>query len=405
MSLLLTLAAIEAAARYAVRQRLSRPFTTRGSIVRYHATLGWDKPPGAHAWLHRPEYSVYLEINSHGLRGPDRDYAKPAGVVRALLLGDSHTEGYAVPEQRTVRAALERELNRGGCGRREVLNGGTIGYSTDQEHLFFVEEGRRYSPDIVVVLFGWNDLYFNTTGEQGKPYFELEGDTLVLRNSPVPPPRDGPWLRTPETRQPTLNAWRGSMALRLLSDRAAAGNPVLHTWLARLGVVEPSKGKLPVPKDLWPIETGHEAEVAEMWRVTTAIFRELKRSVEAGGGRLVLFYIPERGELSDRAWELSLQQYQGARKTWRRGRILERLRQLSDELAIPLVDPSAAMAKAQAGWRPAYFPEDGHWTEVGHATAASEIARFLAAKGWLPCVAADAGHSEPGSSARHSPPL
>jgi lysophospholipase L1-like esterase len=386
LSLSFSLVVIEAVARLLVRRQAARPFTTRGSIVRYHPTLGWDKPPGASAWLHRSEYSVKLEVNSRGLRGPDRPYAKPAGVVRTLLLGDSFTEGYAVAEERSVRAMLEQRLNAARCGRHEVVNGGTIGYSTDQEYLFYLAEGRRYAPDVVVALFCWNDLHFNTTGEQGKPYFELQHGELSLRNSPVPSPPEGTWLRSPEPRQPSLAAWRGSMALRLLSQRTETGNPDLHALLARLGLVEPARGKQPVPKDLWPIETGHEPEVALMWDVTTALFRAMKRAVEADSARLVLFYIPERAELSDREWELSLQKYQGARKTWRRGRIFERLAQLSRELGIPLVDPRPAMAKAQAGWRPAYYPEDGHWNEVGHALAAEELARFLIAERSASCA-------------------
>ena len=247
----MTLLVIEGMARLAVHRRLSRSLTTRGSIVRYHPSLGWEKPPGASGWLRRPEYEVFLEVNSRGLRGPEYDYAKPPGVFRTLLLGDSFAEGYTVPEEKTVRAVLEGELNRRGCGRHEVLNGGTIGYSTDQEYLFYASEGRRYEPDVVVVLFCWNDLYFNTTGEQGKPYFELEGERLVLRNSPVAPPRDGTWVRTPEARQPRIEPWKGSMALRLLSDRTANGNPRLHRLLARLGLVEPVKRQEPTP-DLWP---------------------------------------------------------------------------------------------------------------------------------------------------------
>src|SRR5262245_18553142 len=116
------LLAIEGVARYLVARSLARPFTTRGSIVRYHPTLGWDKPFGTSAWLHRAEYSVHLEVNSRGLRGPDRDYAKPPGVLRTLLLGDSHTEGYTVSEDHTLRAVLEGELNRGCARRHEVIN-------------------------------------------------------------------------------------------------------------------------------------------------------------------------------------------------------------------------------------------------------------------------------------------
>jgi len=386
VSLAAMLLLLEGVARVMVWRRVARPFTTRGSIVRYNPTLGWDKPPGAQAWLHRPEYSVHLMVNSKGLRGPDRPYAKPPGVLRTLILGDSFAEAYTVSEEQSVRARLEEELKGRGCEKNEVLNGGTIGYSTDQELLFYREEGRRYSPDVVVVLFCWNDIYFNTTGEQGKPFFELIDGQLVLRNSPVPPPGSGSWVRAPEPRQQTVRPWRRSMALRLLSNQTEKGNPELHRFLAKLGVVEPAKGKLPVPIDLWPTEIGHDAEVDKMWDITAALLAALKRDVESDNGRLVLFYIPANGELTDRGWQLSLEEYQGARRTWRRGRILSRLREVAQQEGIPLIDPSAPLAEAQASWlHPAYYPEDGHWNALGHAIAAREIARFLGEKGLVSC--------------------
>ena len=88
---------------------MARPLTTRGAIIRYHPLLGWDKPPNVTAWMHRPEYSTLLQTNSHGLRGPDRDYPKPPGVRRTLLLGDSFTDGYTVADEKSVRGVLEAQ--------------------------------------------------------------------------------------------------------------------------------------------------------------------------------------------------------------------------------------------------------------------------------------------------------
>src|SRR6185295_10032130 len=119
---------VEGAARVVAARQMARPFTTRGSIVRFHPLLGWDHPPNAEAWLHRPEYSVLLKFNSKGLRGPERPYEKPPGTFRTLLLGDSFTDGYTVAEEKSVRAALEGELAARGCARNEVFNAGDIGY-------------------------------------------------------------------------------------------------------------------------------------------------------------------------------------------------------------------------------------------------------------------------------------
>jgi hypothetical protein len=379
----LLLLGLEGAARLAVSRQMARPHTTRGSIVRFHPLLGWDHPPNAEAWLHRPEYNVLLKFNSKGLRGPERGYEKPAGCFRTLLLGDSFTDGYTVAEEKSVRAVLESELQARGCARNEVFNAGAIGYSTDQEYLFYTLEGRKYAPDAVVVLFCSNDLYFNTTGEQGKPYFDLDGDNLVLRNSPVPPPDRGEWVRSPEPRALKIKPWKGSMALRLLSDRSEAGNPDLHRFLARLGLAEPTRIEK-IPYDMWPMGKDHPREVNDMWARTAAILKALKRAVQADGSRLLLFYIPDRSEVNDHAWELTRAMYSLGRR-WSRDQVLERMKRTAAELEIPLVDPREPLRAAEAGSRPAHFQEDGHWTEVGHAIAGREIAAALAREGMLRC--------------------
>ncbi len=125
-----------------------------------------------------------LQINAHGLRGPDRPYEKPPGVRRVLLLGDSITEGYSVEEPYTLRSVLEALLNSRGEGRFEVINGGTAGYSTDQEYLFYVAEGVRYEPDVVVLLFCYNDLYPSLGGEGGNRTSTSSTDGWLSATSP-----------------------------------------------------------------------------------------------------------------------------------------------------------------------------------------------------------------------------
>lgn len=364
--------ALEAGARLFTRGESRRPHTTRGSFVRFHPLLGWDKPPGANGWLHRPEYSVRLEVNAKGLRGPDRPYEKPAGVHRTLLVGDSFTEGYTVAEEKTVRAVLEQELRRRGH-QAEVINGGTMGYSTDQELLFYRAEGHRYHPDLVVVMLCTNDVYFNTTGEQGKPWFDLDGGRLVLHGSPVRPPKRGPWQRGPEARVSPPRGWRESVALRLLAERTSSGNPRLHRALARLGLVERSKPQ-PIPMEMTPLGTLHP-EVKKMWAVTTALLQAFKAEVEAAGGRFAVLYIPDRYELSEDVWELTRQQY-GLGKRFAPDRFHERVKRLCAELEIALIDPHDAFREAERA-DPAYFPKDGHWNEVGHQIAAQAIAEHV----------------------------
>lgn len=383
----------EFGARALVRHWAAQPQTTHGSVARYHALLGWDKPPGATVALHRPEYTVELAVNAKGLRGPDRPYEKRAGTRRVLLAGDSFTEGYTVDEPLTARARLEALLSARGCGAHEVLNAGTAAWSTDQEYLFFREEGHRYAPDLVVLLFFYNDLHGNSTGEntlltaegwRGKPYFDLgDGGGLVLRNTPVPAPPEDARVSRPQPRPFRLKPWRGSMALRLLSNRTVESNPPLHRFLARFGLVEPDRVR-EMPREFLPFGP-RGAGVVDMWRRTDAILDAFAKDVHARGASFAVFYVPARFEVNGRAWELTRTRYRMNPRRWEHDRVYRRLAQACERLGIPLIDPRRALAEKEGSGGGAYLPKDGHWGAGGHEVAAREIAAFVEAKGLLAC--------------------
>ena len=71
-----------------------------------------------------------------------------------------------------------------------MLNSGVSGWGTDQQYLSFKSEGKRYSPDIVVVAFYLGNDPGNCTNSLqyglNKPVF-MDLD-LTLRNVPVPKP-------------------------------------------------------------------------------------------------------------------------------------------------------------------------------------------------------------------------
>ena len=352
-------------------------------LTRYDEVLGWAKTPGAAQTIRRAEFEISLQFNSKGLRGPERDYAKPAGTRRVLILGDSFAEGYYVEESQSVRAVLEDGLHGERCGGWEVINGGTLDYSTDQEYLFYKAEGHRYEPDVVVLLFYYNDLAFNgsPTGRGGepKPYFDVEDGRLVARNSPVPPPTRG-FLNRPEQAVPALKPWHGSVALRLLSNRTVDSRPRLHRLLARLGLVEPVSAE--PARELWPFGRDHAREVNDMWERTRYLLAALKADVEAHGGRLAVLYVPVRFEVNDAVWELTRDRYRMGRR-WDRDAVFARLRSLCEELGVTLVDPRDELRSQEATAAPAYYTRDVHWTAAGNAVAARALVGLV--RSWLPC--------------------
>jgi len=124
--------------------------------------------------------------NSAGFRNyMDFSYEKPANVIRVLVLGDSHTQGYEVRQESTYAAVLARYIERNSDGlSAEVINAGVSGFSTAEELLFLENEGTKYHPDVVVLGFYRNDLEDNTKTR----LFVLDdqGELQVFKHEHVP---------------------------------------------------------------------------------------------------------------------------------------------------------------------------------------------------------------------------
>ncbi len=179
-SLAATLGSLELAARIAWRSAAGRAT----SYVEFDPLLGWRHQPGARVSLPHGDYS----INRLGLRDEDRGYRPAVGHGRIAVLGDSFAEGDSVAFEDAISQVLQRRLRDRGC-RYEVINAGTVGYSTDQELLFFREEVSRYRPEIVVLLFYYNDVLSNaraSVGRTPKPLFSFTGGGGPARQRPAP---------------------------------------------------------------------------------------------------------------------------------------------------------------------------------------------------------------------------
>jgi hypothetical protein len=267
-------------------------------------------------------------------------------------------------------------LSAGGCGPVEAINGGTIAYSTDQEYLFYKTEGRRYAPDAVLLAFYYNDLWYNASrtgpGGEAKPFFELDGDALGPPNTPLAAP-DSQGVGNRANPGPSRpRPWRGSLALRLLSNRTVDAAPRLHAFLARFGLVQPPA--LDPPREYWVFGLDHAREVSEMWTRTRLLLKALRDDVHADGARLLLLYVPVRFEVSEEAWTLTRERYRWGRR-WDRERVYERLSAIASELSIPLVDPRDELRRTERGGWPTYYTRDVHWTSHGNAMAAHAAER------------------------------
>lgn len=96
-----------------------------------------------------------IRINSKGFIGEEFEDKKPDGVYRIFTLGDSCTFGgdwdmsYAAFLGKTLSASE---------GKFEVINAGIEGYNSEYALGHLKDDILKYSPDLVTIYIGWNDL-------------------------------------------------------------------------------------------------------------------------------------------------------------------------------------------------------------------------------------------------------
>jgi hypothetical protein len=351
----------------------------RSRYTEYDPVLGWRKTPGAAVVYDRRDYHAEFRLNAHGLRGPDRPYEKTPGTPRVLALGDSFVEAFMVDDAHTVTSRLEAHLAERGC-RTEVLNGGTVGYSTDQEYLFYRDEGRKYAPDVVLLFVYHNDIpYLPVEDYTGypKPRLDFSTEPPVVVNQPVPPyePKPVPAAPPPEPEYSHL--------LEFVKQGLEGTSARTYNRLAALGVWEPLR-KLPMNDELRLYQVPELGHLRPAWSAFTYTVQTLARDVAGAGGRLVVAYIPSRMELNESVWQLTEARYDLAGTGFQKTAVADRLRHITGRIGVPMIDLTPPLRAVEGFWTPTYFATDSHWNARGQDVAARTLADFLGERGFVP---------------------
>ncbi len=348
-----------------------RPKLDLTPFFQYHPTLGWTNRPLVQGPIYDWEYVTHLQYNSHGMRGPERPYAKPPGAYRILVLGDSFVDAFMVAAEDRATEVLEKSLNAGHPPRRvEVLAMGVVGYSTDQELLWLEEEGSKFAPDLVILMFFDNDIYGNGLPFffGAKPQFLWDGRRLALHNVPV--------HGVPAGHQPHQTArWN-------LSSRF----PAFHRWaeahsrLYRLLIVDLA-GLTPLPPYSPIYQKPETPQVRSAWDVTRALLARMKRDVSDQHGRFLVFYIPRREDVYREDWA-ALEAKLGLRpEEWDMRGVTTRFLAICEQESLHCLDPTARFVEAARSAsrknQRLYNKYDAHWNANGHRLAAEILAEEI----------------------------
>lgn len=125
-------------------------------LVEPHGRMGYRQKPHS---TYRYRNGTAATSNALGYRGPEVALAKPDGTHRVVLLGESTTHGWGVPDSQTIDAYLRLELSRRFPERRwEVVNLAFDGYDSWQLLERLRSDGLRFQPDLVIANTGINDV-------------------------------------------------------------------------------------------------------------------------------------------------------------------------------------------------------------------------------------------------------
>jgi lysophospholipase L1-like esterase len=118
--------------------------------------FGYRERPGRHE---RYENGTVANFNAGGYRGPIVDTTKAPGTYRIVLLGGSTMFGYGVNDEDTIDAHMRRLLTARYPNRCfEVVNLALGGYDSYQDYERMRVDGARFTPDLVVLNSGINDV-------------------------------------------------------------------------------------------------------------------------------------------------------------------------------------------------------------------------------------------------------
>jgi lysophospholipase L1-like esterase len=340
------LGAAELTVRAVLPQYIS--IQTDRAIWERHPTLGWVGKPGIEVLQGFDDAQmVPVKINSLGFREDEIPYERTPGRTRLLVLGDSVAFGFGTRVEDRFSEVIERTRPD-----LELVNLGVSGYSTDQELLLFREEGIRYAPDIVLLIFVSNDAAYNgrPLGHgHPKPVLSLREDALVLSNVPVP-----------RTRWPVRVKYalqRNSALFNLARERLRS--VARQTSLNRLAGDELLAGAGSREADFDPL------------LLTEALIEQLNDEVATAGARLLVVSAATAASLDKD------QPSNPALLEWCETSAVACLDTLPAFRAHVELDPDANP----------FLQDRSHWSAAGHAVAAGAVLEALNDLGWLPPAA------------------
>lgn len=328
-------------------------------------------------WRPEPtdEFHVLVQLNNFGLHAPPYTLAKPPGVFRILIVGDSFPQGIQVNMQETFPWLLQQNLEAVNGKQIEVINLSIGAYGTDRELLLYAMLGWQFQPDLVLLsVYPGNDIQDNEINLESlrygyaisRPFFTLDNGALNFHNSVqldsalYPDSPTFQWLAN-------LQATQTAAPPEHLPDhpKVMTTDPYVLEYPVEIGVY--------LPEDSY----WHNA-----WGITDALLLQFRDVVKLSGVPFAAFIIPDRRAIHRLDWQTTLDRYHGMLPDLQAAdpnAPATRLENFLAENRIPVLNLTPIMLDWTYGHSDGrlYYAGDGHFTPDGHEVTADALAAWL----------------------------
>jgi hypothetical protein len=290
--------------------------------------------PGRSGEHHTPEYVHSFSHTAQGLRGEAVFAAQPAEgkTQRLLFLGDSFTYGLGASNDACFVGRVAAVLPH-----VEVANTGCNGYTTREELAVLDHFGAAFRPQLVVLVFFWNDLEDNL--QRTAPEFEWTADGKLVHTDGRDPATVDPLALGESPPWQPLSAW-SVLYLQQLVKEGMKG--LRYRWL---GI----RSRF--------LRT--DAQKSQAWAVTRRLLGLVKRRCEQLGSRLLVVCLPDHNQVDPTARIKNITPFHFE--------VQAALLASCRELGIECVDLLGAMrSRFEELGRPLYYFADRHLTPLGN---------------------------------------
>jgi hypothetical protein len=364
--------------------RTTLPFAVSYWPSRFDPAVGFLFEPGAELrWTNGVDFWQSTVVNEDGMLDRPMPGPKAARACRILFVGDSFVEAAQVPIADKVQVTIEKMARaRGGLPPIEAAGVGFSGTGQASQLALYEKIGRKFAPDIVVLVVVSNDFTDNSAILSG----------LLNGWDPRRPPReffvpgDGPGGFV---RQKINPAWReAGMPTGVVPegsiDAALARLSYLYVFVrghlrAQFPSLFPNRSAEAIAARVaWARGFDLYAKAEQGWNLaeypgadamfkkpgplppvfdealaaTRAAFAEFKRLGEADNFQLLAL---------------------GSHSLYPPSPFVDRLQAILGDLDIPYADQTDHIRKAGGTPMEAQFSRDGHWNAQGHRWAAEAV--------------------------------